>query len=169
MEIVDIVNNQNEVIGTIEKGEAHKTGALHRCIIAELHDLKGNWILVKQASDRQDAGQYVSPVGGHIQSCETEEDALKRETFEEVGIQSYQSKRIGQAIYNREVIGRKENHYFILYEIFSDHIPVLNHESVSFRKFSQEELKTELKENPKIFGDAFFFVLKTFYSHLLTP
>jgi len=33
--------------------------------------------MVKQASDKQDAGQYVSPVGGHVTSGETDIEALK--------------------------------------------------------------------------------------------
>lgn len=79
MEIVDIVNSQDIVIGQSSKDECHQQGMLHRTIIAELIDSQGNWILVEQASDRQDAGQYVSPVGGHIRAGETELAALKRE------------------------------------------------------------------------------------------
>lgn len=166
MEMVDIINQQNEVLYQTSKEEAHQKGLLHRCIIAEVIDSKGNWTLVKQASDRQDADQYVSPVGGHIKAGESETEALAREALEEMGLTIFASKFIGKAILNREVIGRKENHLFILYEIYTDQTPTLNHESVAYEKFTVTQLKKEIKSNPTKFGQAFHFVMEKFYSGL---
>ena len=163
MEIVDIINQQNEVLYQASKDEAHQAGLLHRCIIAEVIDSKGNWTLVKQANDRQDAGQFVSPVGGHIRAGESETQALSRETLEEMGLTMFTSKFIGKAILNREVISRKENHLFILYEIYTDQSPTLNHESIGFEKFSFDQIKSEIQSNPTKFGQAFHFVMETFY------
>lgn len=168
-EVVDIVNEQNQVIGTIAKQEAHKTGVLHRCVIGEVIDSQGNCILVEQASDRQDAGQFVSPIGGHVQAGENEDAALIREASEEMGFtpEQFTFKKMGEVIFYREVIGRKENHLFILYEVYTDATPILNHESVGFQKFSFDQLKQELRENPKKFGDAFHYVVQKFYPLLL--
>jgi isopentenyl-diphosphate delta-isomerase len=166
-ELIDVINERNQVIGQEFKSLCHQQGLLHRVIISEVIDSKARWILVKQASDRQDAGQYVSPVGGHIRSGETEVDALKREAMEELSLHSFTSKRVGTAIFNRFVIGRQENHMFILYEIHSDQKPKLNHESESYKRFTTSQLKQQLKDHPELFGDAYHFVVKTFYSHLL--
>ena len=166
MEIVDIVSENDEVIGTVLKQEAHKQGLLHRCVISQIIDSDGNWTLVKQAGDRQDAGQFVSPVGGHVRAGESVEDALRREAEEEAGIKDFTFRFVGKAIYNREVIGRKENHYFLLYEIFSDAPIVLNHESVAWKKFSPDYLKRQLKQTPEKFGAAFHFVVDKVYLHL---
>lgn len=54
-----------------------------------------------------------------------------------------------------------------MYRIYSDADPKLNEESVSCQYFTEEELKKELKENPKMFGDAFMFVLQKFFPHML--
>src|SRR3989344_6662519 len=166
-EIVDIVNEVDEVLCQVPKKEAHEKGLLHRTTISEIIDSQGRWVMVKQSSDRQDAGQYVSPVGGHVRAGESEDDALKREALEELGLKDFNFKLVGKVIFNRFIIGRQENHYFILYEILSDVQPVLNHESESCRYFAVNELKQELKDNPQLFGDAFHFVVKTFYPHLL--
>lgn len=166
-ELVDIVNVNNRVLYQALKKEAHEKGLLHRCVVSEIKDSQGNWILIKQASDRQDAGQYVSPVGGHVAAGEGIEDALKREAFEEVGLKDFKYKHIGEAVFNRLVLNRQENHLFVLFEISSDDGLRLNHESVEYRKFNDNELKQELKNNPRIFGDAFFFVIKKFYPQLL--
>lgn len=165
MEMVDIVDQTNQVVGQVSKEETHQKGLLHRCILAEVIDSEGKWMLVKQADDRQDAGQFVSPVGGHIKAGETEEAALKREAFEELGLRNFTFKRVGEAIFNRFVVGRQENHYFIFYFIYSDQQPTLNHESVGYERFSSEQLQAELTSNPKKFGEAFHFIWNKFPAH----
>lgn len=167
-EIVDIVDEKRNVLYQASKREAHEKGLLHCCVVSEIKDKHGNWILVKQSSKRQDADQYVSPVGGHISTDESPENGLKREAFEEVGLKGFQYKYVGETVFNRFVLNRQKNHLFVLYEIFSDDDLTLNHESVEYRKFSNEELKQELKNNPQMFGDAFFYVVKNFYPELLT-
>lgn len=159
MEIVDIVDENLNILYQAPKQEAHEKGLLHKTVIAQLVDSKGDMILVKQNSDKQDAGQYVSPVGGHVSAGESDEDALKREAMEEAGVSDFEFQLKGKAIYNRHVIGRHENHYFIMYEIRTNQEPVLNEESVSYKKFSKEELKQALKDNPEMFGAAFHFVI----------
>jgi 8-oxo-dGTP pyrophosphatase MutT (NUDIX family) len=166
-EMVDIVDQHNSVIDVSLKSKAHELGLLHRTVIAEVINAKGEWLLVKQSSTRQDAGQYVSPVGGHVQAGESEEDALKREAFEEIGIRVKEYNRIGQSIFNRKVLNRTENHMFIVYEIHMDADILLNSESESYRWFSKNELQKEFTSQPTLFGDAFHFVVKTFYPNLL--
>ena len=131
-----------------------------------IRDSQKRYILVKQAADRQDPGQYVSPIGGHVLASESEDSAIKREAFEEMGIKDFSFKLLGKAIFNREVCDRKENHYFIYYEITSNGPYIMNEESVSFKIFTEIELKTIIRENPKMLGDAFHFVVKNFFPKL---
>lgn len=163
MEMVDIVDENDNVLYQESKVEAHKKGLLHRTVIAEVIGSDGRWVLIKQAPNRQDAGQLVSPIGGHVMADEGLEEALKREAYEEMGLKDIKYKFIGKSILSREVLGRKENHYFIVYEIYSDQEPVLNHESVSFERFSKEDLERRIKENPKEFGRSLYFVLENIY------
>ncbi len=167
-ELVDIVDEKGNFIEIVSKKEAHEKGLLHKTVISQIIDSKGRWLLVKQSKDKQDAGQYVQPIGGHVTAGETEVDALKREAEEEVGLTgNFKYEFIGRKIFNRYVIGRQENHFFIQYKTHSDAEPIINHESESYKYFTEEELKTELKENPKSFGDAFHFVVREFFHQLL--
>ncbi len=168
-EIVDIVNENDEILYQVTKQEAHNKGLLHRTVICEVIDSKGNWTLVQQHTQKQDPGVYLSPIGGHVSAGETNEAALKREMEEEGGLTNAPMKYIDKVIYNREVphLHRQENHYFILYEVYSDAVLKLGDESVSQKKFSPKELKQKLKQNPELFGKPFKFLLKKFYPHLI--
>lgn len=157
-EQLDIINKQNVVVGTEGKSIAHKDGLLHRIVIGEMVNSRGEYCLVKQANDRQDPGQYVSPIGGHVRAGESPEDALVRECQEECGFSPTNFEFIGTTIYNREVISRKEYHLFLVYKITTQSDPVLNHESVGYKWFSVPEIQHALKASPQSFGAAWHHV-----------
>ena len=166
-ELVDIVDEKGNFIKVVTKREAHEKGLLHKTVIGEVIDSNGRWLMTRQSKSKQDAGQYVSAVGGHVSSGETEIEALKKEAREEVGIEGdFKYEFVGRIILNRYVVGRQENHFFVVYKIYSDKKPVTNDEIENYKYFTEEELKKELKENPKSFGDAFHFLLENFFPNL---
>ena len=162
-EIVDIVDENNKVLYKTFKKEAHEKGLLHRCVIAEIINSKGEWLLFLPADHKQDKDQSVSPVGGHVSSGETLEQGLKREALEESGLKNFNFKFIGRGIYNRFVIGRQENHFFHLYKIYTDDKAILSDETKDFRFFTKKEIMENMKKNPEMFGGAFHFVYKYIY------
>ena len=166
-EMVDVIDNAGNILYPILKIEAHQKGLLHKTVIAAVKNSKGEIMLVRQAASRQEPGQYTNPMGGHVSSGESEENALRREVMEELGIEEFTHELIGKAIFNRRVLNRQENHYFIVYEIVVDVDPVLGDEADSFRIFTKDELVNEIKNNPSDFGESFFFVAKSFYPGLL--
>lgn len=88
MEYFDVYNKYGEKTNeTIERGGAHKSGILHRVVHLWILN-QNNDVLIQQRSASKEAGPnlwYVS-VGGHIESSETIEDTLIRETKEELGL-----------------------------------------------------------------------------------
>lgn len=165
-ELVDAITPDGKRLGTVRKTVAHQNGLLHKTVIAQLINRRGEFCFVRQAADKQDAGQFVSPIGGHVSAGETDDEALIRECQEECGITPIKYKLIGTTIYNREVIGRKENHYFVVYEINTDQDPVLNHESIEFKWMTTEEIKSTLKSKPNTFGAAWHHLFKTFHPEI---
>lgn len=122
MEEVDIVDYNLKTLYPISKTEAHVKGLLHKTVISEVINSHGKILLVKQSGHKQDAGQFVSPVGGHVSAGESNDQALIREAKEEIGIENFKFKLLGSFIFNRYVIGRHENHFFIIYKIKSNQI-----------------------------------------------
>ena len=161
-ELLDILDENHNVLRQALKTEAHKQGWLHKTVIGYLK-YGDDWSLVKQAADRQDAGQLVAPVGGHVKAGESEVDALLRETEEEIGARNVRFKHVGTKVFHRQVIGRDENHLFVIYEIETDDPIVLGPEAVSIERFTTAELKKALRQHPEYFGDALYFVMEAFY------
>lgn len=165
-EVVDIVDEQGNVLRQALKTEAHKHGWLHKTVIGYLK-YGDDWALVRQAADRQDAGQLVAPVGGHVRAGEDDIAALLRESEEEIGIGSVIFRHIGTARFHRQVIGRDENHLFIVYEIETPEEVNLGSEAVAIERFTEDQLRQAMTERPQHFGDAYYFVLEKFYPHCL--
>lgn len=166
-EIVDVVNESNQVLCQATKTDAHRQGLLHRTVMAQVRDYHDNMVLVRQAIGRQDASQLVSPVGGHVRANESEEDALKRETFEEIGLIDFSYKFIGRFIFNRFILGRQENHYFSVFEIGASSVDfVLGQEAVAVETLSEAEVIRALHETPQRFGGIFHAIAREFYPYL---
>lgn len=165
-EIVDIVDESGHYLHQATKSEAHQQGWLHPIVIGQLRRSNG-WTLVRQASDRQDAGQLVSPVGGHVQTGEKILDALHREVEEEIGVQEISHRYIGKVRFHRQILGRNENHLFYVYEITTEEELLLGSEAASVEDFTTQQLKDYVYQAPDEFGDAFYCLAENFYPELL--
>jgi len=158
MELVDIVKPNGQRLHSMSKQQAHAEGLLHPCVIGVVRGADGSRVVVRQNTHKQDAGQYVNPVGGHVQAGENLEDALKREVLEEIGWTTFEFDLIGNIIYDREVLGHRENHLFHVYNIRSAEPFVINDESVEVRKLTAPEYTALLHDEPHLFGPPHHFV-----------
>lgn len=87
-EILDIVNDQDEVIGQAERDEVHAKGLVCRLIYVVFYTPGGNVILQKRSDTKKnDAGKLTTTVSGHVSAGQTYSDAAVRETFEEAGVE----------------------------------------------------------------------------------
>jgi isopentenyl-diphosphate Delta-isomerase len=83
MELFDLVDKQDNVIGVTDKKKAHATGELHRVAAVYVFDKQGRlYVQIHKGS----GGLYDHSVGGHISQGETYEQGAAREAEEELGI-----------------------------------------------------------------------------------
>ena len=86
MEHLDIVNNNDEVVGRAPKSEIYEKLHAHRIVHVLIFDDAGKMALQKRAECVSFCpGHWSTAVGGHVQSGESYEEAALREFEEELG------------------------------------------------------------------------------------
>ncbi len=87
-EILDIVNEKGEIIGKAHRSEIHGNNKLlHRVVHVLVLNRKGDILLQKRSMNKDVApGRWDTSVGGHVNEGESIQEALERETMEELGI-----------------------------------------------------------------------------------
>ncbi|PJE76398.1 hypothetical protein COV05_04705 [Candidatus Uhrbacteria bacterium CG10_big_fil_rev_8_21_14_0_10_48_16] len=82
-----IVNDQDEVIGQMEKEEAYEKQAMLRSAQLFLYDQQGRLFIQRRAwTKKRFPGCLCASVAGHVEPKEGYEEAIHREMLEEIGI-----------------------------------------------------------------------------------
>ncbi len=145
-ERLPIVNEKGEVIGQAPRSVCHSGSKLlhpvvHLHILNEKHD-----IFLQKRSMKKDLlpGIWDTAVGGHIGINEKLEDALKRETFEELGITKLEAQFIGSYVW--ESTRERELVFSFLCKQY-DHIQIDNDEVDEGRFWTEKEIKEGISQN----------------------
>ena len=86
-ELLDVVNDNDEVIGVKSRGEIHAQGLMHRAVHILLFNSEGELFLQKRSlSKDEQPGKWDSSAAGHVDSGEGYLDCACREINEELGI-----------------------------------------------------------------------------------
>lgn len=84
---MDVVNENDEVIGKTTRKEAHKKKLLHRVVHIIVFNSKGEVFVQKRSKSKEDyPGYYEISCAGHVDSGESYHDAARRELKEELGV-----------------------------------------------------------------------------------
>jgi isopentenyldiphosphate isomerase len=87
-EILDVVNDRDEVIGTAERDEVHRIGLVCRLAYVCFYTVDKEIILQKRSlTKKNDPGKLTTAVSGHVASGQDYLDAAVRETLEETGVE----------------------------------------------------------------------------------
>lgn len=87
-EILDVVNENDEVIGQAERDEVHRIGLICRLAYVCFYTADREVILQKRSDTKKnDAGKLTTTVSGHVASGQDYLEAAVRETLEESAIE----------------------------------------------------------------------------------
>jgi isopentenyldiphosphate isomerase len=109
---VVIVNDKDEVIGTMPKDEAHKNGTPHRIAVVYLENDKGEILVQVRMS-----GSLDHSSAGHVDPEESYLEAAKRELKEELGVVGVELEQVGSGRSN-EVYSSDEGHRVHVFQVF---------------------------------------------------
>lgn len=157
MELFDLVDEQDNVIGVTDKQTAHTTGQLHRVAAVYVFDRDGR--LYVQVH-KKGGGLLDHSVGGHIAQGESYEDGAKREAEEELGITQPLNK-IG-VFYSDE--NSQMQHMFGLFECIADDnwkfVP--NDEVEEIIPMSLDDIRALMATNRERFTGGFINTLRMY-------
>ena len=156
MEKFDLVDENDNVIGTTDKPTAHANKQLHRVAAVYVFSEKGQmYVQVHKSS----GGLYDHSVGGHVSQGESYEIAASREAEEELGIT--QPLEFLSTFYSDEGVYL---HMFGLFECTADaswkFIP--NEEVEEIIPMDLPTIWKLMEENPKKFTGGFINSMKEY-------
>ncbi|MGE4513432.1 MAG: isopentenyl-diphosphate Delta-isomerase [Chryseobacterium sp.] len=166
-EFVVLVNPEDEVLGLMEKQQAHVNGLLHRAFSVFLFNSKGEMLLQKRAS-----GKYHSPlkwtnaVCSHPRIGETYLEGAKRRLKEELGIETDLSEKFS-FIYKADVGNSLWEHEldYVFTGTFEEEFHLNKDEVEEVRYITIEDLDREMSENPENFTEWFKIILEEYKHH----
>ena len=168
-EKVVLVTENDEVLGLMEKQQAHINGLLHRAFSVFLFNSKGEMLLQKRATEKYHSpNQWTNACCSHPRANETYEEAAKRRLKEELGIEAMELTPKFHFINKADVGGN-------LWEHELDHVFTgtyngdfsLNEEEVSeIRYITMQALDQEMESNPENFTEWFKIILGEYKDRL---
>lgn len=143
-EMLDIVNENNEVVGVASYNDAYEKRLNHRIVHVLIFNEKGE-IFLQQRSAKKNfcPGHWSTSAGGHVQAGEPYEKAAARELEEELGINLPLTK-IFECPYDHY----KMRKFLEVYRGISDGPFKLNQEEVADGKwFSISDVREMVRKN----------------------
>lgn len=151
MEQVILVNENDEVVGHMDKLEAHEKGLLHRAFSVFIFNTKGEMLLQRRAMDKyHSAGLWSNTCCSHPRPDEGVEQAASRRLKEEMGLQC-ELKSIFSFQYKVDFENGLTEHEmdYVLVGVTNE-MPKPNRTEVMDWKFmSNLEIERELKADPE--------------------
>jgi isopentenyldiphosphate isomerase len=146
VEMVDVVDESNNVIGEAPRKGIHKTGKLHRAAHIFMFDSAGRlWIERRGQTADTNPGYYDSSAAGHVRKGETYEQGAQREALEELGIEGLELK----PVYDLPASPSTGNEFVRLFITHSDKKPKLHEDAASQKRYTIEEIDEKITHGEK--------------------
>lgn len=167
-EQVVLVNPSDEVIGLMEKQQAHICGLLHRAFSVFIFNNKGEMLLQKRADEKYHSPkQWTNAVCSHPRINETYLEAANRRLHEELGISTPLTERF-HFLYKADVGGNLWEHEldYVFTGTYEGEFHLNSAEVSEVRYIALEDLKEELAKHPEHFTEWFKIILKEYLDFL---
>ena len=148
---VVLVDESDQVLGTMEKLQAHQEGRLHRAFSVIIFNDANEMLIHKRASDKYHCGgMWTNACCSHPRLNEAPKDAALRRLQEEMGFTTsieYVGKFIYRTAFENGLIENELDHLFVGRY---NGTPSPNPEEVEdFKYIGIDELKNEILEHPQ--------------------
>ncbi|SFI74389.1 isopentenyl-diphosphate delta-isomerase [Kaistella treverensis] len=167
-EQVVLVSEKDEILGVMNKMQAHENGILHRAFSVFLFNDKGEVLLQRRAAGKYHSpNQWTNAVCSHPRAGESYLNAAQRRLKEELGIMAELTPKF-HFIYKADVGGNLFEHELdhVFTGIYNGEFQLNEDEVSEVRYISMEKLDEEMKANPEHFTEWFKIILQEYKHHL---
>jgi len=166
-ESVILVDEEDNMIGTMEKMAAHRLARLHRAISVFIFNSKGDMLLQKRAGHKyHSGGEWSNACCSHPRPGERTVDAAIRRIEEEMGMQCALEHAFSftyRAALDNDLYEHEYDHVYIG---TTDMVPVPNAQEVEgFVYLSPEEIERDLFQNPQLYTPWFKICFERVMEH----
>ncbi len=154
-ELMDVVDENDIVIGTAERSEIYSQKLRHRIVHVFLADADGKFCLQLRSKTMSFApGHWAPSAGGHVKSGETYKEAALRELEEELGITA-ELTLLRKDFYS-DLRGNKK--FIAAFSAPSPGNIVINHEVEAVAFFGPEEIRRMINDGEKFHPELLFLL-----------
>lgn len=157
-ENVILVDSNDNMIGSMEKYEAHEKGLLHRAFSVFLFNDQDELLLQKRALSKYHCGGlWTNSCCSHQRLGETNVEAAKRRLMEELGITAMDLQDTFSFVYKAQFDNGLTEHEFdyVLFGKFNG-TPEFNEEEVAETKYlNRQEIQDAIQQAPQQFTPWF--------------
>jgi isopentenyl-diphosphate delta-isomerase len=167
-ELLILVDEKDNQLGTMEKLEVHKKGLLHRAFSVFIFNSEGKFLLQQRADEKYHSpGLWSNTCCSHPLSGEIVADAVKRRLWQEMGMQTETTFQFS-FIYKKEFDnGLTEYEFDHVYFGKSDELPRPNPAEVkNWNYVSLADLKKDISENPENYTEWLKICFEKVLEHL---
>lgn len=161
-DLVQLVDEQDNPVGTMEKMEAHKKPHLHRAISVFIFNSKGEWLLQQRADDKYHSqGLWTNACCTHPYIGESYEKAAIRRLMEEMGMKT-ELTPLFQFVYKAKIDEElTEYEYDQVFVGVTDEIAKPDSNEVKdWSYISYADLSVDMKQNPEKYTAWFKIIFK---------
>lgn len=158
-EILDVVNDDDEVIGQAERDEVHRIGLVCRLVYVCFYTADGEVILQKRSDTKKnDAGKLTTTASGHVESGQGYLEAAVRETFEESGVEVEPSDLVNLGVVRADYVqgdylsNAMRGLFVHRFEGDVDDLKIEAIDGAGFVKIPIDELERQLDSEPEKFA-----------------
>jgi isopentenyl-diphosphate delta-isomerase type 1 len=158
-EYLEIVNEDDRLIGLGKRSFIHKLGCLHRAVHIFVFDFQGRLYLQKRSKNKDEHPlKWTSSASGHVDPKETYEKAAYRELKEELGLELPLKK-----VFKIKACKETEGEHVVLYQTQTGFEPFPNRAEIEEGRFFElAEIVNLIKEKEDIFTPSFVYIFRLF-------
>jgi isopentenyldiphosphate isomerase len=146
-ELVPVLNDQLQIINVAPRDEVHNgSKILHPVVHLYVFNNEGKLLLQKRGNNKLiQPGKWDASVGGHISYNEKPEEALFRESKEEIGLKKFKPELIHHYIWESEI--ERELVFIFITSILDQNQLKLSKEVSELRWWTKKEISSQLGKN----------------------